>query len=109
MWNVKVGDVVTCIDTKWVRPIRPDEVYPQIDEDYTVREIIFEGGICFRFEEIQNKQTQFQALYGEIAFHRWHFRKKLTIEMFCPPVGLEVKPDREAFQEVEKALEDVDG
>ena len=97
-----IGAKVVCVDVKYehmnVRSGR--EVYPALNNTYTIRNIIAWNNlsISFHLEEIVN-ETSYLGI--EISFYQWHFR----------PV---YKTDNNVFEQLlvptrkKKVLEDVD-
>lgn len=70
---MKVGDRVICIKDDWQKAFR-NEVLPQKDKVYTIRELtLYDGVAGVRLEEIRNEVKQYTNHSGECAFNRVGF------------------------------------
>ena len=98
--NFRVGQKVVCINaTDWKHPTYSDkkEIFPKVDEIYTIREIFTDDGDefgCFTItlEEIRNKK---RYCGYEITFYVWRFRPLV-----------ESKTDISIFQEMLKPIKE---
>ena len=87
---IGVGDIVVCVNGKWLRPDADVQQRPILGVIYTIREYVpsfmFKEGPAdaVRLEEIVNQPLQWFSGFYEVAFYVDRFRPvhKSSIEIF---------------------------